>query len=265
MLYALDLTVSPPTFTTMTVPDTKLSKLALIASTGPDRLAAGDRGAVPKLHVIEPTMLNGATLLFSAALAAAPVAVAVAPGGDWAYVDESSDNIEIIDLGRLLQNLPVSPPPPFGVGANTEGIAITATGQRLYVPYAGNPNGGDGGVAVFGVSNAVCGAALHEVRPCPDCGAADCLVLATIKGYRPGRRLLDPADPAPAPAADAAAGIARIDNLEGRKLLASTETLQEVLECLLAHGGGGGGTVGPQGPPGAQGPPGQTDQRQGRH
>src|SRR5262249_51255798 len=59
-----------------------------------------------------------------------------------------------------------------------------------------------------------CGAPLRQVRPCPDCGTADCVVLATIRGYQPGRRLLDPADPPTDPGDDAKNGIARIDNLD---------------------------------------------------
>jgi len=104
-----------------------------------------------------------------------------------------------------------------------------------------------------------CRALLHEIRPCPSCDTSDCVVLATVRGYRPGRKLLDPADPAPSPADDAAAGIARIDNRDGRRILASTQTLQEVVECLLEHGGGGApGPQGPPGDPGPEGPPGPT-------
>ena len=225
--------------------------LALVSSSGPDRLAAGDITNV-KLHVIDPTASSGSPPLASMALQAPPVALVVAPGGGWAYVDEQTDSIEVADLGRLLQDLPVTPSTPFPVGAKTEAIVISASGRTLYVPYAGvASDGSDGGVAVIGVSDADCGAALHEVLPCPHCDTADCLVLATIAGYQPGRMLLDPIDPPPSPADDEAANISRIDNVTGRKFLASTETLQEVIECLLAHGTGG--TPGPQGPPGPTG------------
>src|SRR5262249_59487162 len=111
----------------------------------------------------------------AAAPAPPPVAIAGAPGGGWVYVDENTDEVEVIDVGRLLHGLPVIPPPPVPIGPATEGIAITATGQRLYVPFAGDAPG-SGGVAILDISDAHCGAALHEVRACPDCGAAQCLV-----------------------------------------------------------------------------------------
>jgi hypothetical protein len=49
---------------------------------------------------------------------------------------------------------------------------------------------------------------------------------------------------------------ARIDNRRGRRLLASTALLTEVVECILEHGVGEG-ERGPQGPPGPAGAPGQ--------
>ncbi|MEO9186094.1 MAG: hypothetical protein ABI467_21555 [Kofleriaceae bacterium] len=255
-LQVLDLTVSPVVAAPYQVTGTMMSVLAVLQSTLPDKLAAGDSAA--KLYVIDPAQPSGTAPLATAMLAAPPIAMAGAPGGGWVYVDENDDDIEVIDVGRLLQQLPVTPPPPFAVGPKTEELVITASGMRMYVPYAGNAaDGSDGGVAVIDITDTDCGAPLHEVRPCPDCGTADCVVLATIRGYQPGRLLLDPADPAPSAADDASHNIARIDDLDGRKILASTETLQEVIECMLAHGGGDG-APGNQGPPGPVGPAGST-------
>ena len=220
-LQVLDLTVAGLAPQSWKVTGATMSVLAVLQSTLPDKLAAGDPSG--KLLVLDPGQPSGQPPLASAALAAKPIAMLGSPGGGWVYVDEDTDNIEIIDVGRLLQHLPVVPPPPFAVGPKTEAIVITASGLRLYVPYAGSAaDGSDGGVAVLDITNADCCAPLHEVRPCPDCGAADCIVLATIHGYQPGRKLLDPADPAPSAADDAAHNIARIDELDGRKILASS-------------------------------------------
>ena len=256
-LQVLDLTTGGFNPQSLQITGTDLFTLALVASTGPDLLAAGDQAA-SKLHLIDPSKPTGNPPLASIALFDKPIAIAVAPGGAWAYVDLKTDDLQIVDLVRLRQGLPTAPSTPFAVGPGTEGILITATGARLYVPYAGlAPDGSDGGVAVIDIEDADCAELLHEIRSCPDCGTGDCLVLATVRHWRPGWRLLDPADPAPTQAQDAADHIARIDNRDGRHLLASTETLQEVIECLLDHGGGGApGPQGPPGPAGATGPAG---------
>jgi DNA-binding beta-propeller fold protein YncE len=257
-LQVLDLTQSGFNPKTLKVTGTDLFTLALVASTGPDMLVGGDQ-TNKTLHLIDPSLATGSAPVASIALADQPIAIAVSPGGEWAYVDLTTDDLQIVDLLRLRQHLPTAASTPFAVGPKTEGVVITGTGMRLYVPYAGAASdGSDGGVAVIDIEDDDCARRLHEVHACPDCGTADCLVLATVRRWQPGRRLLDPADPAPTPAEDEQNGIARIDNLDGRKLLASTETLQEVIECLLDHGTGG--TPGPQGPPGpagATGPAGQ--------
>jgi hypothetical protein len=76
------------------------------------------------------------------------------------------------------------------------------------------------------------------------------VVLATLAGWRPGRDFVD----AGAPAFDPATQV-RIDNRSGRRVLASTATLQAWLECLQLKGGvpGPAGPAGPQGPQGIQG------------
>jgi hypothetical protein len=92
----------------------------------------------------------------------------------------------------------------------------------------------------------------RQVRGCPSCDTADCVVLATLANYRPGMEMLDPGatSPTQAPA------VARIDNRSGRRIVASTATLQAWLQCLELHGGAG--TQGPVGPTGPQGPVGPT-------
>src|SRR5207237_7448149 len=141
---------------------------ACLARTLPtDRPAAGDRVNLT-LYDLDPTKPSGSPPLATAKIAAAPVAMVASPGGHFVYLDESNDDLEVIDVGRLLQGLPVTPPPLFPVGPKTKGVLVTATGQRLYVPYTGNlPGGSDGGVAILDISDTDCGAPLHEVRACP--------------------------------------------------------------------------------------------------
>ncbi|MEJ5990259.1 helix-hairpin-helix domain-containing protein [Ramlibacter sp. PS3R-8] len=88
-----------------------------------------------------------------------------------------------------------------------------------------------------------------QLEACPGCSEPDCLHLATIANYKPGMPLLD----LPAAVDDLAQGRARIDNRSGRRLLASTATLQSWLQCLQLKGGvpgpaGPGGPAGPTGP-----------------
>ncbi len=81
---------------------------------------------------------------------------------------------------------------------------------------------------------------------CPDCATDDCVVLATIPGYRAGTAILDQ------PPKDATKPNAWIDLRAGRRIVASTATLQAWLECLQLKGGVPG-PRGPQGPKGDSG------------
>lgn len=88
----------------------------------------------------------------------------------------------------------------------------------------------------------------HQLEGCPECDTGDCVPLATITNYQAGADLLD----APALAGDVAGKHARIDNRNGRRVLASTASLQAWLECLRTQGG----VAGPAGPAGPTGPAG---------
>lgn len=88
----------------------------------------------------------------------------------------------------------------------------------------------------------------------PACDRADCVVLATLTNYRVGFTLEAKSEPPAAPddpAADQSAGIARIDNRAGRKLLVSTQVLMEWVRCVTKNG-----TKGDKGDTGATGPAG---------
>lgn len=84
---------------------------------------------------------------------------------------------------------------------------------------------------------------------CPSCEQGDCIVLATIEGYRPGFRFEAMPEEEPDPAADEENGIARLDNHTHRPLLPSTQALAEIVKCLCAREAGeGNGTPGEPGP-----------------
>ncbi len=95
-----------------------------------------------------------------------------------------------------------------------------------------------------------------QLEGCPSCDPPECVVLATLSNYRPSMQMLD----MPARADDLAVGIARISNRRGRRMLASTLTLQAWLECLQLKGGvpGPAGAPGTPGQNGTNGLPGQN-------
>ncbi len=93
----------------------------------------------------------------------------------------------------------------------------------------------------------------NQIEGCPACDAPDCTILATITGYQPGVVMHDPRSEA-----DSERRGARIDNQLGRRVVASTETLQSWLECLRLRGG----IAGPAGRDGRDGKTG-TDGKDG--
>ncbi|MBR0820225.1 hypothetical protein [Bradyrhizobium liaoningense] len=83
-------------------------------------------------------------------------------------------------------------------------------------------------------------------QDCHSCDTPNCIMLASIERYQAGASVLDAANESLAN--DLAAKRARIDNRAGRKILASTQTLQAWLECLQTRG-----TQGPKGDKGQDG------------
>ena len=174
-------------------------------------------------------------------------------GSPWAYAALASGGqslVQPVGVDRLVAGRSDAVGPALGFEGDATSVAV-ADGT-VYVGYAGTGND-PGGVAVFDVISRSCRGAWDTLGDCPHCEQPDCVVVATIHGYRPGFFVLD-ADEAADAAEDAAAHVARIDNLAGRTRLRSTATLEAAIECLLDGGtpGGPGGT-GPQGPPGKDG------------
>jgi hypothetical protein len=215
------------------------SALAFFTSGAARMLAVASRA--DKLVYLAPL---GGGAVQTVTLQREPVALAVA--GDWLFVYEveaGTGYVQAIDLEPLTRNaLPlvsaarVAGPAGFGLitlGRDAE-PALIDTAQLAFA---------DCGDVVWG-----------HLAGCPACDVPNCVVLATLTHYRPGFEMRDP-DPATPPAtaaADIAANRSRIDNRLGRRVLASTQTLQAWLECLQDNGG----SVGPQGPIGPQGPQG---------
>jgi DNA-binding beta-propeller fold protein YncE len=223
--------------------------LALIAATGGDLLAIADQPA-RKLYLLNPSSATvvGSVLLTHPSLAGS--SIAVSPDGRWSYVVEQEAGksyVEPVDTGSLQLGEPVLPATVLAVGPNSAAPLLDSTGESLFVPFTGDTNVPTaGGVAVITVSEtACCDLVWRSLDGCPECDKADCLVLAAITNFVPG----DSFAALPADSNDAANHIARIDN-HVRKLLPSTQTLAEIVECLCQSGRGG---KGPKGDPGASG------------
>lgn len=183
-------------------------------------------------------MLAAAAPIALPTLSHGPVAVAVGPSTVWLFVleeDSSGSYIQVVDLNRMKANQQPSV------------VAERKIADAMPAVLALNNHGG---VALLPLEDSICEDLVWKRHEhCPGCDIPNCVVLATIERYQLDARFLE-GTPHPA---DVANKIARIDNRKGRRVLARTEVLQELIECLLRRGGGGGG-VGPQGPQGPQGP-----------
>jgi hypothetical protein len=202
------------------------------------------------LHLIQ----TGGSVIASTALADTPVSMLLTQGGGYAIV-MSAQALQVVDLGALATGASNPTSADFALAPTIGRSAITSSARRLFVPFSG-ASADSGAVAVLDISDTDCRDALHG-HHCPACETPDCLVLARVSNWKVGDRLEDVQDPPTSPSADAAAGIARIDN-SVRTVLASTQAITRALLCTLDHqstGGPAAGT-GPAGPAGPPGPPG---------
>lgn len=224
------------------------SELATLAGTAPLELAsltAFTNGAQPAVAVVGSTagqgMLWGLELATPGTVRSQPLAhkpLFVAAAGGWLQVYEDHNGhgmVQALELPLTAQPPRVSAPRFTGGGQN-EVVLLFDGGQA-------------GALAVSQLADSDCADLLwKQLEGCPDCGRPDCVVLATLAHYRPGAEMLNDK----APSQIAAPPAVRIDNFLGRRLLASTATLQAWLECLQLKGG----VPGPAGPPGDDGDPG---------
>lgn len=198
-----------------------------------------------------------------------------------AVASETAKTLNLIDLGAstLLASLALDHPPEFVTVAPTDLVqVIEEDGSAAYLQTIDAAPLQSGQAAVVGAPRMIDGAAERVVAftqaaeagvladfdqadlPCDDlvwhqscsaCDMANCVTLATIERYQAGAAVLS-ADPAAALADDITKRQARIDNREGRKVLASNETLQAWIECLELKG-----TPGQNGKDGKDGAPGK--------
>lgn len=173
-----------------------------------------------------------------------PFALAVDPSGSWAFVIEEEGEDALVEMVNLVQ-----------AKANRQPSVVTAR-RIVRAGLVVMAMGKQGTSAVVTMEEGPCESLLWTSQiTCPSCELPNCVVLATIERYQLDAQLRNIVSPADA-AADIQAKIGRIDNRKGRRILARTEVLQDLIECLLRRPAGGGGIVGPQGATGPQGPQG---------
>jgi hypothetical protein len=245
-LQSLDLGAATLTAATPGLAVTGLTALTAVRSSAPDLIAwTQASGSTNRLHLARPD----GTDPHQTSLPEPPIDVAVEPGGRHAYLllAPAAGNARVLalDLHRLAAGDPPLVSNAVEVGQGALGLALE--GDRLWVLY-------EDGAALITIARTRCEDYL-EPGDCPDCETPDCVVLATVPNYRPGRRLEDPTEPASDPLADAAAGIARIDNRTWRRTVPRVADLALAVRCILERccAGAAGGE---QGPPGDAGQPG---------
>jgi DNA-binding beta-propeller fold protein YncE len=232
-------------------PGTLPTAIAAVRSTGSDLLAIIDEAAMTLFLVNLGT--SPASVTGPVTLGHNPVGLAISPGGHWAYVlerDGDKSLVQVVDLYALVDKKAVVSE-PLPVGDSSGQIVVNSAGTRLFIPYLGaTANTFDGGVAKVEIDLHDCEDLLRRrSKHCPHCNAPDCIVLATIDDYHVGAQFLDPTDP-PTPPDDKKS---YIDNWTARHLLPSTQTLTELVECLMEREAGATAQQGPPGPTGPKG------------
>jgi type II secretion system (T2SS) protein K len=223
----------------------KISALTYWESGGKKKLAAASE-ITKQLYIVD---IGAGTLLATIPLDYPPEFLAIGADDIVEAIEEDGGAafLQSIDVGPLATNQPAI------VGAPR---MIDGSGERLVVF---NKNGTAGIAGSFDRAELPCDE-LSWHQCCSPCDSANCVMLATIERYAANDSVLD-ADPAALLADDIANHRARIDNREGRKVLASTQTLQAWIECLELKGvQGPPGKDGQNGTNGANGLPGQNGQ-----
>lgn len=208
-----------------------------------------------KLYLVNPAT---PALVGTVALGHPPTGLVISPDSHWAYIveqDAGKSYLEAVDLLAMQAGSTVTPVGALELGNDSQTPAITTSGNTLFVPYTGDlATPTDGGVAIVEITASQCCSIIWDsLDGCPSCDTADCLVLATIKNWVVGNSFEDQTDPPADPAADQTDHVSRIDNRTGRKMLPSTSTLTEIIQCMCAEGGGAKGPKGDTGPAGQPG------------
>ena len=138
--------------------------------------------------------------------------------------------LQPFDLKKLVAGSPELPPAGVASVQPASATSVVTDGHSIFViPAAASANNP---TQSFQIDAPRC-PELYELEECEDCCKADCLVLATIRGYQPGFVMEDPETPPTDPIADYGNQISRIDNKLGRVILPSTRKIAEVLESLV--------------------------------
>jgi collagen triple helix repeat protein len=203
---------------------------------------------------------------------------ALAPRERWAYslqMEEGRAGVQALVVDNFDSPSGDNPFDPRVTREPVSGLArferLALSGGRLYVAAdddATEVQPERGLVAVLDVEEDACDQLFEEsIDSCPACSANEddhCVVLAHIPGYRAGARVV--------PFADASSTDNVLDNITHRPLVPSTNTIVEVIRCLLEQGlaegvpgprgpAGEQGAIGPAGPQGEQGQQGERGQR----
>ncbi len=206
----------------------------------PSALAAFELGATPKPMLAVASRADQRVYLIDLNATPSPVTttidldrppaqVGAAGGGDdvWLHVLE--------EASAHLYTQAVSLKPLTATPAGQPLLAaprLAEDGTRAIVLVF--PEGQAGVIHPAALADSDCADHLwKQLEGCPACELPDCVVLATIANYQPGMTLAN----------------ASIDNRLGRRVVASTATLQAWLQCLQLKGG----IPGPKGDPGQNG------------
>jgi hypothetical protein len=224
--------------------------LAIASTKNGETLAALDKTAQTLYFVTIPSAgPASATVLTQTATGFAypPQQVLLSPGGRWAYVLEqnttatsSTAYLQAVDEHAVASSSASVLGAPIAVGIAATSESLSQDGRHLYVSFNDPAQSNMGGVAIVDVLQADCGDIFkYLIDGCPDCSQGNCLVLATIPGY----------------ICQASVVNKEIHNLEGRRLLPSTDLLFKAIECLIEKTPttGTAGTTGAAGTPGLNG------------
>jgi hypothetical protein len=210
----------------------------------------------PQLYVVAVT---DKSVITSGSLAGPATDIS---GPAWMAVvstQNGKSQLQMVSIPRIILQQPEAVGPAMEFPGTASDVEMVSPGSTVYIAYSA-PAPGAGGVAVFTSDDEgnCTDFFWRTIDGCMDCKVPDCVVIATIHGYKPGLNILDPTVPPSVPSQDLAAGISRIDNRAGRRLLPSTSVLTEIIECMIENGSAGTpgpqGSIGPIGPVGPIGP-----------
>lgn len=171
-----------------------------------------------------------------------PVDLRVSATGQWAFVltgdatgDEGRGSLRVINIeaaatagGEAVGGFSVE------VGDNPQGLALDATGRVLYVANPASAAAGGGAIAIVEIEEGTPIDALRRsvIAPAP-APASDWVVLATVTGFVPGRRIT--------------AGM--VDNWTARRLVPPLDSVVEAIRRLAERGGEPAAAAGGEGAP----------------